>query len=244
MRKGSFVTLLVLTAAVGVAAAFALQKRGAEASDGPATGPLFPGLSDRVNDVASLTVTTSEGKVTVKRDGDTWRVEERDGYPARFETVKSVLLGVADLETLEPKTTRPELYGKLGLAEPTETGSDTAQVTLLDGGGNAMASVLVGHIGVRADTLYVRRAGDSQTWLARGSIAPERAPTGWMDREVIKLPVTRLQKVTTAHADGETVIVSREKAEDTNWTIQNVPDDSEPKSAGQGRTIAASLESL
>jgi hypothetical protein len=238
------VTLLVLTAAVGVAAAFALQKRGAEASDGPAPGPLFPGLSDRVNDVASLSVTTSEGKVSIQRDGDTWRVEERDGYPARFETVKTVLLGVADLQTLEPKTTRPELYGKLGLAEPTETGSDTAQLTLVDAGGSAMASVLVGHIGLQPNTLYVRRAGDSQTWLARGAIAPERQPTGWMDREVLKLPATRLQKVTIAQADGETVVVSREKAEDTTWTIQNVPDDSEPKSAGQGRTVAASLESL
>src|SRR5262245_36827735 len=146
MRKGSFVTLLLVTAAVGVAAVFAMQRRDADAI-GPATGPLFPGLTDRVNDVASLKVATAQGQVTVRRDGETWHVDERDGYPARFETVKSVLLGVADLKTLEPKTTRPELYGKLGLAEPTDEGSDATQLTLLDGGGNALASVLVGHMG-------------------------------------------------------------------------------------------------
>ena len=243
MRKGNFATLLGITAVVA-AAALALKHRGAEASETAAAGPLFPDLSAHINDVTGLTVTSSTGSVTIRHDGDTWRVDERDGYPARFELVKAILLGVADLDPQQAKTTRPELYGKLGLTDPEQEGSDAALLTLTGAQGSALAAVLVGHAGLQANTLYVRKSGDSQCWLARGAIVPERQPTGWMDRDLIKLPSGRVHEVTITHPDGEQVLVSRAKLEDSDWKIQNVPEGSEPKSPGLGRTLAVSLESL
>ncbi len=244
MRKGSFAVLLLVTAVAALGTLFALQRRDAASASAAPSGPLFPGLTDRVNDVASLVVTSSDGTVTLKHGEAGWTVDERDGYAARFETVKELILGIAGLRLLEAKTSRPELYGKLGLGETGELGTAAARVTLADAAGVELASVLVGNLGPDGSTVYVRRAGDTQCWLATGSLMPQRTPGGWVDREFVKLPSSRVREISIRHADGEVVTISKDKAEDVDWQIRGIPDGSEPRSAGLGRTIAVALESL
>jgi len=164
--------------------------------------------------------------------------------PAKYESVKQALLGVADLQAPAGEDRKPELYGKLGLAEPEKPGSDSVLLTLTGGQGSALAAVVVGHRGSDNGTVYVRRAGDSQAGSRRATSRRSARPrSGWI-RDIIKLPSTRVQTVTITHPEGDKAVVSREKVDDKDWTIQDVPADSEPKSAGLARSIAVALESL
>jgi len=241
-------TLLILLVLVAVVVAGILVIRPqAERADGTAQSighKLFPGLADGLNEVTGLTLTSATGTVTVHRDGEQWRVESRDGYPARFETVKRTLVSVSELTLLEAKTGKPELLGKLGLEDPAGADATSALLTLQGAGGAPVASLVVGKSGPGADTTFVRRADENQAWLARGTLAVEREASQWIERDLPKLGSERVKAVTVTHADGATVTVSRETKDDPVWALQDVPEGMQPNSPTVGRTLAGALESL
>ncbi|MBI2993249.1 MAG: hypothetical protein HYY48_03630, partial [Gammaproteobacteria bacterium] len=70
---------------------------------------LFPKLGKNINDVAGIRVEGLGRTITLRRSGDTWGIEEADGYPALSERVKQVVVGVADLRIDSTKTSNPEL---------------------------------------------------------------------------------------------------------------------------------------
>ncbi len=243
MSNRTVFVLVLLAVAAGAAAWLA----GAGGAAPPAAGvgePLLPGLQARINDVAALAVLTADERFSVRRAADGWTVDESDGYPARFETVKKTLLALAGLKTVEPKTENPARYAELGVTDPESPGSGAALVTLLDAQGQSLGAVILGNAGGARDTHYARRASEARSWLVRGNLALERSPAQWMDRQVWKLPSSRVQSVTVEHADGERVTVSRAAESEPDWAVQDVPAGSEPRSSGIGRTCAAALEYL
>ena len=136
--------------------------------------PLLPGLRERVNDVAALTVQAADGRFTARRGAEGWTLDESDGYPARFETVKKTLMGLAELRTLEAKTANPARHVELGLEDPEAPDATSALVTLLDAQGQSLGAVVLGRSGSAPQSLYARRASDAQCWLVKGSLYLER----------------------------------------------------------------------
>jgi hypothetical protein len=237
--------VLVLLAALAGGAAWLAGGDGAAPEAEGVGEPLLPGLKARVNDVAALSVLTTKERFTVRRsDAGTWSLDESDGYPVRFETVKKTLLALAGLRTVEPKTDNPSRYAELGVTDPESPESGSALVTVLDAQGQSLGAVILGNAGGARDTHYARRASEARSWLVRGNLVLDRTPAQWMDRQVFKLPSTRVQSVTIEHADGEKVMVSRAAESEPDWAVQAVPEGSEPKSSGIGRTCASALEYL
>ncbi len=239
------VMVLVLLAVLAGGAAWLAGGPGESPSAEGRGEPLLPGLQERINDVAALSVLTASERFTVRRSAEgAWTVDESDGYPARFETVKKTLLALAGLKTVEPKTDNPTRYAELGVTDPETPESGSALVTLLDAQGQSLGAVILGNVGGARDTHYARRASEARSWLVRGSLVLDRTPAQWMDRQVFKLPSTRVQSVTVEHADGEKVMVARAAESEPDWAVQAVPEGSEPKSSGIGRTCASALEYL
>lgn len=244
MSNRSVIMLVLLAVAAGGAAFLAGGDGAAPAVEGVGE-PLLPGLQARVNDVAALGVLTATERFTVRRsEAGAWTLDESDGYPVRFETVKKTLLALAGLRTVEPKTDNPARYAELGVADPETPESGSALVTLLDAQGQSLGAVVLGNAGGARDTHYARRASEARSWLVRGSLMLDRTPAQWMDRQVFKLPSSRVKSVTIEHADGEKVMVARAAESEPDWAVQAVPEGSEPKSSGIGRTCASALEYL
>src|SRR3546814_2065306 len=63
-------------------------------------------ISDWSSDVCS-------SDLTLENAGGRWGVAEKSGYPADFEKVRATLLSVSQMETVEPRTAKPELLPKL-----------------------------------------------------------------------------------------------------------------------------------
>jgi hypothetical protein len=238
------VVALVLVALLGGAAAWLA---GGSRTTPAATGldvPLIAGLSERVNDVGSISILSKDEHFTVRKDGGTWKVVEHGNYPASFELVKKTLMGLVDMKTLEAKTGNPDLYKKIGVEDPEQPGADSALVTLLDANGQSLGAVILGHNGTLPSTLYARRPSEAQSWLVHGNLFLEKRSSQWINKEGWKLPAERVKSVVTDHADGETLHSARDSEAEAAVTLRDVPEGMQPKSTSVGRMQQSALDPL
>ncbi|MCH8139848.1 MAG: hypothetical protein IH926_13055, partial [Proteobacteria bacterium] len=107
MSLRGFLVLLTITAIAVAAAVFVIGARDT-ALGGASRALMFPGLMDRLEEVATIKVTHADGEATIERKAKAWVVKEASSYPADMEKVREVLIGLAQIETGEPKTKRAD----------------------------------------------------------------------------------------------------------------------------------------
>ena len=77
MRQKTLGILIVLVVVCIGAALFAYSRSAEDPRYGQVGKTVFPGLIDRVNDVSELFIESAHGKLSMHRDGKTWRIRER-----------------------------------------------------------------------------------------------------------------------------------------------------------------------
>src|SRR5215471_6565262 len=147
-----------------------------------------PALAGKLGDVASVSVVHNGSTVTLLRDGDSWLVAEKGNYPANAAKISQAVLAMADLTLVEPKTQKAELYPRLDVEEP-GTGK-AARISIKEKAGAPLAELIVGkrrydRLGAGNDGIYLRRPGDPQAWLARGSLDLSGDDASWLDRRIL-----------------------------------------------------------
>ncbi len=246
--KGKTVTVLaVITVLVIIAAALFLRDQSGGI---PGRGELlFPELRARINDVKEISIQSKGDAVTVTRQETYWAVQEKEGYRAAMDQVRKLLIGMAELTILEPKTRNPERYAKLDLQDVDAEDSTSTLVGLKDEAGKMMAHVLIGRRRpARGDStkeeIYVRKPGDPQTWLTVGRFRIETAPDRWIDKQVLNIDSQRVRQVRVTHANGETVVIRKTRPADSDYTIVDMPAKSVVKSQFTVNNIADTIANL
>lgn len=246
MNKKRFGILSVVTLAVVVLSVIMVNQEPSGVRQELTDQLLISDLSNRVNDVAQIEVLSSEKKVTIKRIENQWRVSEKHGYLADITLVKQTILGIANLELVEAKTKKTQNYGKLGVEDPSATGTTSKLVTLKDNQGKTLAAVIFGkqapaaHKGSR----YVRKAGDEQSWLAKGDFEIETDATTWLKTDLIDVKAKQIRSITITQANGDKLTITKNKPDDKKHTVLSIPDGREIKSQGAINNIAKVLEGL
>lgn len=238
MQRRGLLALIVLTAVVLVAAvAVSLPHGGGRGNGGNAETaagmPVLPRLTASLGDVATLAVKHADAGLTLERRDDKWVVAEKGGYPADEAKVRQALLGLAELTFVEPKTAKPDLYPRLDV-EDLKPGAKSADVEAKDASGKTIAELIVGkrrpdQLGGGNDGIYVRRLGEAQSWLAKGSLDVTGDAKEWLDKKIAAIPPARIKSVRMTHADGSTLTVEREKPED-KFAVAGAPADTKYKS--------------
>lgn len=250
-------TLLVIVTLLFVAAAVStLDERAltvGAATD--AREPWWPGMLERVNDVARIEVRGADAEIDLAREGGTWVVEQLHGFPADAEQVKALVMGLARATRVQVRTGLPERQQLLGLEWPPATGGSSAptdappgsaaapasealQVRFADAAGGELARVLIGRAefsGPRRQRVNARRADDDQCWLVDELPRPGATPLVWIDPTLLALPEARVQRLRLTPVDGEPVEVERSDA----TTAQATGRDFELGTPPEGREIAA-----
>src|SRR2546430_2015557 len=124
MQPRSFVTLLSATVILVAAAIFALVSGDRTASRAPPGQRALPGLDVKLGELAWIRLARGTTKIDFAAVGGRWVVVDKGNYPAAAGKLHQLLLGLADLTLVEPKTERPALFGRLDLDDPT-TGNST-----------------------------------------------------------------------------------------------------------------------
>ncbi|MBL8759726.1 MAG: DUF4340 domain-containing protein [Phycisphaerae bacterium] len=241
--------LSILVAIVVVVGGLAVVfSRSSSAPAEQKSAKVFPELSEKINDVAVARVKSAGGEVVVKKTGTGWGLESRGGYPVEFEKVKEALMSLADLAVLETKTSKPDMYARLGVEDITQAGATSKLVTLEDAAGKTLASLIVGkdagNAGGKAQ-VYVRRAGEAASLLAEGRTGPSWSfPTDamtWVKRELTAFDSGRVKGAIFVQADGSSVVVDRPASTETNYRVADVPAGKELSSPGAANSAAGAL---
>lgn len=235
MRMKGLIGLLVVTVVAVALAIFVERGSPAPAADPLAGTLVLPQIGPRLGDIGRLALVRGDAKITLQRQGDNWVVEEKSGYPAAATKVRQALLGLAELRYVEPKTRRPDRYVRLEVEDAGKKGSKSTLVTVSDKKGSLLGEVIAGkrridQLGGGTDGIYVRKPGDAQSWLARGTLDLSGDLPQWLDQKLVDLPEAKIKQVVLTAADGATLTLKRDKPTD-KLTLVDLPEGKKLKSA-------------
>lgn len=205
-------TLLILIAgtALLLAAAYAITRPRSTTTNAASETkpPVFPTLTARANDITEIVFTRPEMTFTLRKDpGDSglWRVVEKANHPARGDAIRTFIIALSQLREVERKTSRPELYSKLGVEDPIAPKAVTPDtplpqstlVTLKDAKGESIAAAVLGNPKWgAAPGLYLRRVGDPTVLLAEGRVDVQRDPIKWTEDQFANIAAARIKSIT------------------------------------------------
>ncbi|MEX2496967.1 MAG: DUF4340 domain-containing protein [Woeseia sp.] len=216
-------------------------------SSAPGAGLLFPELKNRLNDINTLTITDADGAVTVQREAadGPWVVSGKDGYPADTAALRQLLLALADARKLEQKTSDPELYDRLGVADPREESVvEEGSGTLVTAAGkDAAVSVIIGDVAQR-EYRYVRLPEQPESWLIDQNPTVPAEPGDWLLPQIVDVESSRIRSVTIRHGDGEVLHVQRETADQPDFEVEEIPEGRELSYPTVANSIANTLANL
>ena len=246
MQQRGLILLATATAVLVVLAAVAIATSDRTVSRAGPGARAFPALAAKLGDVGSVGIKRSTLSLTFVRDGDNWLVAEKGNYPAAAGKVRQIALALADLLLVEPKTQQPGFYSRLDVEDP--GGGKATLVTLKDKSGATLAEMIIGkrrfdRLGSGTDGVYVRKPGDTQAWLARGSLEFSDQLSSWLDRRILDIPEKRIARVSLTQPDGTKLVITRAKPED-KFTVEDAPADAKFKSETTTSEPALALDGL
>ncbi len=207
---------------------------------------LFPDLADKLNDVARIVVADSAQTSTLEKSEEGWVLREKSGFPADMKRVRQTLISLSELRKLDPKTSRPERYERLGVRDIDQAGSAAKRIELTDAQGNTMAGLLVGkrRSGAGDPAFYVRPVGQAQAWLVAGDLRLQSDPKSWLDRNVLAIKADRMRAVEIRHPDGKELRVAKVDKTAKRFDVQDLPAGRELRYATIGDGVGRALERL
>lgn len=241
-------TLSTLAAAAVVAliAAIWINVANAPVSEESAKDkPLLPGLSNGLNNVDGLTLSGAGGKpvVTLKRNGAGWQVAEKSDYPADVGKLREYLFKLADAKVLDTKTASPKRYPELGVEDPIDPKAKSILVAI--GGVKDLPKLIVGlYNGQGGGGTFVRREGEAQSLLASGNLLAEKDPSAWIRHDLFDIDAAKIKEVKLTGIDGKILTIRKNKPEDTNFSVDDVPKGRELASEFVANSLGSGLSSL
>ena len=230
-------TLVILGAAAFVSVALSglvLYQRARQGTPQFTPTEFLPGFAANVKNATSIHIVGSAGAFDVVfSEGKGWLLPDRGNYPADFDEVRHTLIGLATLETLGPKTARPDWLRYLGLETPPK--GPGVSIIVKDAKGAVLADLIAGNmqpLGYPGGTsgLFVRRPGENQTWLARAVFVPHGNITAWLKAQVLDIGAARLEEVAVTPASGPAFTVSRPSPGIQVYNLLNPPKSGTPNS--------------
>jgi hypothetical protein len=237
-------TLGVLAAALVLLALLAVY--GQRSGDPQTRGGdlLVPGLQAALGEIDRVRIVGagSEPLATLTLSSGRWIVEERRGYPADIAKIRAALRGLAEARIVEEKTANPAYYDRLGVQgvdSPTASGVEI--IVLTDDA--PRAAVIVGDQ-AGSGSHYVRVSDQAVSLMVDTELDVPRDAVGWIDPAIIDIPSARISAVTIRHPEGETVHIFKESSQQSDFTVDAVPEGRELSYPGVANVLANTLRDL
>ncbi len=204
---------------------------------------LFPGLKQQINDINSVTIRQpgDTAPIVLSNSSGRWVVASRDDYPADIVRIRNILVALADAKIVEEKTANPELFGRLGLTSPDAEGGNGVMLGISLG--DTEFETILGNA-AQSSYRYARIPGDTQTWLIDKNPEIPKNAGEWLLNELLDIDQTRIRQATIAHADGESIRISRESPDDSGFAVSDIPDGRELSYPTVANGIAGALKDL
>ena len=162
---------------------------------------VFPGLAPKLPQVARVDIQSKGVTMGIAPAKGKWGLADRGFYPVQQDRLRELLTGLTELRLAEARTSDPAQYGRLGVEDPGPGGTANL-VRLLDAQGKPIIELIVGHRRVRTqgnvpETIFIRRPGEAQSWMAEGRLPLDADPQLWVERDIANIAGTSIAKVTS-----------------------------------------------
>lgn len=240
------VAWLLAAGLVVIAFAIWLSSRRHLERDLAAGALVLPGLEQSVNTVTTVTLRKGDDThATLRKDGNGkdgsgWSVGERD-WPADVGKVRKLLLNLGALNIVEEKTRLAVNYPELGVEDVT---SPKATGTRIEVAAPPHSWTLIVGKSSGAKSGYVRVANAPQSLLAAPLLTVDADPKVWLDHGLIDLSVERVREVEEHPAGGAAFSATREKKEQSNFSVQPLPKGRQLSGPGAADGMAGALSGL
>ena len=214
---------------------------------------LFPKLSvstdenslKLLNTISEVKISNFDNNFSIKRDKENWYLPELANYPVPLDKIKKVIVGVAQLETIEPKTKKPTLHGELGLNDINNNIDSANFISLINTQNEEVAAILVGKDSkFGKETRYVRKPNDNQSWLVWRNFDVPKSNIDWLDESLFTIERWRIADIEIKHPNNINVLITRESYAEQYFKLENLDEDTLPMNPYVGNQIGSALEKL
>lgn len=189
---------------------------------------LLPGLIKQREQIALVLLQDHDRTLTLKKQNGDWGILENNNYPVMNAKVDDLLFNLADLRVIEPKTAKPEFHDQLDLNDVTEPQSNAVLVTLQNFKGDDIAKIYVGkresiRLGEEfLEHIFIRRAGEDQTWLVQGIISLSTDFKEWVEQPLLGIVDSgQVQRLSINVPSGSNIVISKASAEQEDFVIES-----------------------
>ena len=202
--------------------------------------PAFAVLRKNPDAVSKVILSDAHNTFTLNRGNDgQWTAPDKFDYPADGARVRELVVKMADMQLIEPKTDRPDRYHRLEVEDLDAKGAQSRLVRLESKDGTILAEALFGkpvnHKTGPANTgIYMRRVGDKRAWLASGDIRADVTIKKWLDRHIVDLPGADVSRVSISPQGAQAYTVERGKGE-SDFHVVDLPKDTAIKQSDVNR---------
>ena len=204
-----------------------------------------PGLADRLGELESLRVTGAGNQViaTIERSGQGWGVAEKGGHRVDFERFRGSLRALSEARRVERKTAVAEFYPRIGVEDVSDPHAGGYLFELGYGGSHPDDRFIVGN---RAGTgmVYIRTAGDEQSWMVSADLSISDEPRDWVDRDIIDLASGEVRRVALDRGEGDRLQIAKQERDDINFTPLDIPEGRELSYGSVANSIASALANV
>jgi len=236
-------TAIALAAAALVVAGGAVwvSMRGAPERAPAADRPVLASLADSLDAVTEIRLSRGDGAATTlqRRDGG-WFVAQRD-YPADPGRLRTLLSQLAELRTVEEKTSDPARYAALNVADAAGAQSRSVRIDVVAAARNW--ALLLGKTS-EPDGCFVRVPGAPAALLAKPRIQVDPEPAHWIRTELTDVAADRIQQVTVQPAGSPSYSLTRAARGAADMTLHGVPPGRKPGAPAVIDAVGATLARL
>lgn len=216
---------------------------------------VFPGLAERLAQTRRVEILHQGKTVVIEPGGDgVWGLADRDFYPVQVSALRDILTGLTELRLVEPRTSDPAKFARLGVENPDTPDATSKLLRVLDASGNPLAAIVLGHRRVRTqgnvlESVYVRLmdqgradqegADQERAWLAEGKLEVSADPLTLIDRDILSIPPERIVNVAVTRGTERL-----EFARDGDQLVLRIPSDPRAMEAYRLDDIGRALDNL
>lgn len=241
--KNKFLYLVALTL-LAVLAVVLITSTDLSQQSGSSEPLLLPAVAAQINTVEQVEIVTG-GNLTIAtlvKSETGWRLEQLGGYRANWPALQALLAGLAQARIIEPKTDKPEYYARLGVEDiATE---DAAGVLVNLSIGAAITGIVIGKQAQGRQGHYVRLQNVAASVLVDRKLEVSTRLLDWADTSIIDVGSGEVAEVEIIHPAGESVLVTRVSADQTDFNLVGLPPDREIKSSWAVNSLGSVFSSL
>lgn len=226
-----------------VLAVLAVYQQSASLAPKSVRTEFFPGLASHVRQAARIHVSSKKDGAfdIVFKPSKGWVLPGKNDHPASYVEVNKLLVGLAAMQTIEPKTSRADWFHFVALDAPPK--GDGVEIAVSDDKGRELARLIVGKSEDIGDPggaigLFVRRPGETQSWLVRAQVEPRTNAGDWIEKRVVDIDRSRLQSTLFEQPDGKSFELVRDKPSDLGFHLATLPQGRELSNAGMIEGLA------